>query len=223
MRVNKFVANASGLSRRAADQAIREGRVAINRQPANLGDNVTGQDIVTLDNSPLVPVARATTIMLNKPTGYVCSRQGQGSQTIYDLLPAEYHRLKTIGRLDKNSSGLLLLSDDGDLANQLAHPRYSKTKVYEITLDKPLSETDRARLGQGVKVDGYVSRLRLSAGGTNRPENRSWHVSMNQGRNRQIRHTFAVLGYEVKTIHRTQFGAYNLADLPPGQFKELSV
>ncbi|HUY85193.1 MAG TPA: pseudouridine synthase [Candidatus Dormibacteraeota bacterium] len=212
MRVNKFVASATGLSRRAADLAIQEGRVAINRRIASLGDKVTDSDKVTLDNQPLTTTDKRLIIILNKPTGYVCSRDGQGSQTVYDILPPEYHHLKPVGRLDKNSSGLLLLTNDGDLANELTHPRYAKAKVYEVTLDKPLAEADKARLDQGVKVDDYVSHLRLSP--MEKPS--SWQVTMSQGHNRQIRRTFEALGYAVRTLRRTSFGPYKLAGLQSG-------
>lgn len=231
MRINKFVAQATGLSRRAADRAVQEGRVAVNNRPAGVGDTVIDGSAVTLDSQPIA-LTGSLAIMLNKPTGYVCSRAGQGNSTVYDLLPPEYDKLKPVGRLDKDSSGLLLLTNDGDLANRLAHPRYAKTKIYEITLDKALTEIDKTKIERGVKVDDYVSRLRLSA--INNPELKtdtralpeiragSWHVAMSQGRNRQIRRTFAALDYEVKSLQRIRFGAYNLADLPVGQYRELT-
>ena len=129
MRINKFVALATGMSRRTADQAIAEGRVAVNGRPPTAGQQVTDEDQINLDGQTLQKPA-ATTIMMNKPVGYVVSRDGQGSQTIYDLLPEEYQGLKPIGRLDKDSSGLLLLTNDGTLAQELTHPKYHKQKVY---------------------------------------------------------------------------------------------
>jgi len=214
MRINKFVAQATGLSRRAADRIIEEGRVAVNRQPASPGDGVGGEDIVEMDGQVISAAAEHLTIILNKPSGYVCSRAGQGSRTIYDLLPLEYHRLKPAGRLDKESSGLLLLTDDGDLANRLTHPKYAKTKVYEVGLDKPLAELDKTKLEQGVKVDDYTSSLQLSA-----IDSRTWQVSMSQGRNRQIRRTFAALGYTVNSLRRDHFGPYGLDDLASGKYR----
>lgn len=214
MRINKFVATATGLSRRAADLAIQQGRVTINRQTAVLGSEVAEGDNVTLDSQSIAIAGKSVIVILNKPVGYVCSRAGQGSQTVYDLLPPEYHSLKPVGRLDKDSSGLLLLTNDGDLANELTHPRYAKTKVYEVALEKPLSGADLARLGQGVKVDDYISRLELSM--LKKPAH--WQVTMSQGRNRQIRRTFAALGYTVQTLHRTGFGPYKLAGLRPGEY-----
>lgn len=223
MRINKFLAQAAGLSRRSADRAILEGRVAINQQLASLGDSVDGNDTVTLDSQPVAPTVQIATVMLNKPTGYVCSRAGQGSRTIYSLLPPLYHGLKPIGRLDKDSSGLLLLTNDGGLANRLAHPRYTKQKIYQVIIDKPLTTQDEAKISQGIQVDDYTSRLELSAIDNKTPETagRAWRVTMSQGRNRQIRRTFAALGYTVKTLHRVQFGDYKLASLPEGQHKEL--
>ncbi len=216
MRINKFVAQATGLSRRAADQAITEGRVAINQLQATPGDVVTDGDSVTLDRRPITPPVKTQTIMLHKPAGFVCSRDGQGSRTIYDLLPAELHHLKPVGRLDKYSSGLLLLTDDGDLANQLTHPRYAKTKIYEAKLDKPLAPGDQKIIsGHGVSLEDGLSKLQLDSlnqAGTD------WRITMQEGRNRQIRRTFAALDYIVTKLHRTHFGSYSLDSLKRGSF-----
>src|ERR1700750_464886 len=118
MRINRFIALATGLSRRAADQAIAEGRVAVNGIPPQPGQQIKSSDSVTLDRLPITPVVNTVTIILNKPVGYVCSRDGQGSKTVYDLLPPELRHLKPVGRLDKDSSGLLLMTNDGKLAHE---------------------------------------------------------------------------------------------------------
>src|ERR1044071_5751143 len=107
MRLNKYIASGSQLSRRAADAAIAAGRVQVNGKPAEQGIDVSDTDVVTLDNRAITPAVNTTTIMLNKPPGYVVSRDGQGAPTIYDLLPPEYRHLNPVGRLDKDSSGLL--------------------------------------------------------------------------------------------------------------------
>jgi 23S rRNA pseudouridine2605 synthase len=220
MRINKFVAQSTGLSRRAADRAITEGRVSVNRSVATLGDSVAPGDVVALDKRTITPAVKPLTIMLNKPPGYVSSRQGQGSQTIYDLLPAEYHSLKPVGRLDKDSSGLLLLTNDGDLANRLTHPRYAKTKVYEIKLDKGLAEQDYDLITRhGVELEDGLSKFELDYGND---QNLEWTVTMREGRNRQIRRTFAALGYTVNGLHRINFGPYKLQGLPTGHSKDLS-
>jgi len=217
MRLNQYVAQATGLSRRAADEAIKAGRVSINGQTAELGSSVNTNDTVRLDNQPVMP-AEKITIILNKPAGYVVSRTGQGSKTIYDLLPAEFHNLKPVGRLDKDSSGLLLLTNDGELANRLSHPRYAKTKTYEIELDKPLEPLHQQMIcDHGINLEDGVSKLileKLDEKGL------LWRVTMSEGRNRQIRRTFAALGYTVDKLNRTAFGDYKIDDLPTGQYSE---
>lgn len=218
MRINRFVAQASGLSRRAADAAVAAGRVRLNGSLPLTGQAVRDGDTVTLDGQVLAVPAACTTVMLNKPTGYVCSRRGQGSRTMYDLLPPELCQLKPVGRLDKDSSGLLLLTDDGELANRLTHPRFGKQKVYEIELDQPLRPADRQQIATvGVSLEDGPSRLQL------RPQagsgGRGWLVTMREGRNRQIRRTFAALGHRVVKLHRIQFGSYELGAVPPGQFR----
>lgn len=212
MRINKFVARATGMSRRAADQAIAEGRVMMNGRAVSPGADPGQADVVTLDGEPLALPAGTTTIMLDKPVGYVSSRKGQGSPTVYDLLPAELRHLKPVGRLDKDSSGLLLLTSDGDLANQLTHPRYLKEKTYEIKLDRPLASEDKAKVEQGVKLEDGPSRLQIK-----NLNGESFTVTMTEGRNRQIRRTFGELGYTVTGLRRTQFGPYHLSELAPNQ------
>lgn len=219
MRINKYVALATGLSRRAADNAIAEGRVSVNGQSPSVGQHIGDKDRVTLDNRAITTAVKTITIMLNKPVGYVCSRNGQGSKTVYDLLPPELHQLKPVGRLDKNSSGLLLLTNDGQLANELTHPSRQKTKVYLVTLDKPLQALHQQFISDhGVQLADGPSQFELEriTGET------TWRITMHEGRNRQIRRTFAALGYEVITLHRTQFGPYQLGGLPSGQFEQLA-
>lgn len=219
MRINRFVALATGLSRRAADRAISEGRVKLNNKLASLGDIIAkATDEITIDGNKIKYDSTTTTIMLNKPAGYVCSRNGQGSRTIYDLLPEEYHRLKPAGRLDKDSSGLILLTDDGELANKLTHPRYQKKKVYVVKLDKKLKINDRNKLLSGVRLeDGLSKFLKLK----DCPDG-SYEITIAEGRNRQIRRTFAALDYNVTFLHRTSLGPHKLpATLGLGKWKLL--
>lgn len=213
MRLNKYLALATGMSRRTADAHIAEQRVRINDALATLGQEVDPNDKVTLDGKLIVQAAQLTTIMLNKPVGYVCSRNGQGNSTIYNLLPSKYHHLKLVGRLDKDSSGLLLLTNDGQLTHSLTHPSSQKEKIYEIKLDKPLTLGDTARIEQGVTLEDGPSKLAL------RPLDKTghaWQVTMHEGRNRQIRRTFAATGYQVQKLHRTKFGPHFLGNLTVG-------
>lgn len=219
MRINKYIASSTNLSRRAADSAVRAGRVAINDRAAILGDEVNASDHVTLDGRAITPTVKTTTIMLNKPVEYVVSRNGQGSKTIYDLLPKDYHQLNPIGRLDKDSSGLLLLTNDGQLAHDLTHPSKQKIKIYEVRLDKTLQPLHQQMISDfGIQLDDGPSRLHLEHLDDNR---RNWRVTIHEGRNRQIRRTFAGLGYTVTRLHRTHFGPYTLGNLGASQWRAI--
>lgn len=219
MRLNRYLAQATGLSRRAADRAIEAGQVQLNGVIAQLGQEVGEHDQVSFNGRVVTAPAleQTTTIMLNKPAGFVVSRNGQGSRTVYDVLPAKLHHLKPIGRLDKYSSGLLLLTDDGKLAHELTHPSRQKIKRYEVELSQPLAPLHRQMIADfGVQLDDGLSRLGLER--LHDDDNRAWLVQMSEGRNRQIRRTFASLGYTVARLHRTQFGPYHLGDLASGAF-----
>lgn len=219
MRLNKYIAASSSLSRRAADAAIEQGRVLVNGKRPEQGQQVSEQDKVTLDGHDIAPAANTTTIMLNKPVGYVVSRNGQGGKTIYDILPPKYHDLNPVGRLDKDSSGLLLLTNDGQLANELTHPRYQKIKVYDIELDAPLQPLHRQMINDyGVQLEDGPSKLQLDR--LQEGSDTKWKVTMSEGRNRQIRRTFATLGYEVTKLHRTHFGIYALQALKIGSYQD---
>ncbi len=210
MRVNKFIAQATGISRRAADEVVEWGRVTVNGRPVGAGYDVQETDKVLMDGKLISVPEKAQTIILNKPTGYVVSRDGQGSQTIYELLPEKFKHLKPIGRLDKASSGLLLLTTDGDLAQRLTHPSYKKEKVYQIELYIPLKDADRKAIEKGIKLEDGISRLQLDG------KDKKWTVTMHEGRNRQIRRTFEEVGYTVAKLHRIQFGDYLLTGTAPG-------
>jgi 23S rRNA pseudouridine2605 synthase len=221
MRLNQFLATNSGLSRRQADTLIAAGRVRVNRHPANLGQAVSSGDQVLLDDKLVQPTTH-TYLTLNKPVGYICSRRQQGTKpTVYALLPAQYHHLKPIGRLDGDSSGLLVLTNDGQLAHRLTHPRYAKTKRYLVTLDRAISSVDLGQLESGVALSDGPSHLRI------RPcvPGSTLTVEMTQGRNRQIRRTFEALSYNVINLTRLAFGRLELdrLKLGPGQFCEIKA
>lgn len=216
LRINRFVAQTSGLSRRAADAAITAGQVVINGRVAVLGDQVAASDRITLDGTVLeLPVGR--TIMLHKPVGYITSRRQQGAApTIYALLPEELHGLKPVGRLDRDSSGLLLLTNDGDLAQQLQHPSSGKTKRYLVWLNRPLTAAELKQANAGITLSDGLSRMRVE------PAAGHYRVSLQEGRNRQIRRSFAAIGRRVTKLHRTDFGTYRLEHLQSGRWRELT-
>lgn len=220
MRLNKYLAAGTTLSRRSADEAIAHGRITVNGQPATQGMDIGSSDTVALDGVIVQPALQPVTIMLNKPRGYVVSRNGQGSKTIYELLPTEYHSLNPVGRLDKDSSGLLILTNDGQLAQSLTHPSQRKIKRYEVTLDKPLQPLHHQIINDhGIQLDDGLSKLGLER--QQEGDDTKWIVTMHEGRNRQIRRTFAALGYTVEELHRTNFGDYAINDLRPGKVQAL--
>ncbi|HEX4662079.1 MAG TPA: pseudouridine synthase [Candidatus Saccharimonadales bacterium] len=222
VRLNKYLAESQGLSRRQVDEMIADGRVVVNGKPAVLGVRIIPlTDMVAIDDRP-VDVASPTAftyLLLNKPIGYVCSRRAQGdTPTIYSLLPEKYHSLKPVGRLDKDSSGILLLTNDGDFAHQMTHPKFAKVKMYHVSLSQPLRPLHHQMINDhGIQLEDGGSKLTLER--MNQGDDKNWLVTMSEGRNRQIRRTFAALGYNVNSLHRIQFGPYQLNDMQPGKTK----
>lgn len=227
VRLNKYLAHTFGISRREADHRIQQGRVLINGKVAALGNIIhPGRDKISFDNQIIArQPKRYTYLLLNKPVGYVCSRKQQGENpTIYKLLPRHYHHLKVAGRLDKDSCGLLLLTDDGDAIFELTHPKFGKTKVYQVGLNKPLKPADKKKVENGVGLEDGVSRFKVSAtiakSGIQKKPN-MYTVTMHEGRNRQIRRTFKALGYTVTYLERTKLGGHNLEKLQEKQYLQL--
>lgn len=223
-RLNKYLALVLGISRREADELIAQGKVSIAGKTASLGAQFLGGSEIKVSGRVVseTPVIKRL-IMLHKPVGYVSSRRSQGSsQTIYDLLPDDFRVLKPVGRLDRDSSGLLLLTNDGDFAHRMTHPSFRKTKVYRIKLDRDLEHLHQQMISDfGINLEDGHSQLSLMiASDKTRKE---WWVTMHEGRNRQIRRTFAALGYTVTRLHRTEFGNYSLGDLKRGAYRELEL
>lgn len=217
-RLNKFLAFQLGVSRRQADNLIAKQKVYINNQPAQLGARIGESDTITINNHIVGRRSSYTYLMLNKPINYVCSRKQQGkTPTIYSLLPDKFHNLKPVGRLDANSSGLLLLTNDGDFAFRMTHPKFRKNKQYNVTLDKELAPLHQQMIADfGIQLNDGLSKLGLSR--QSNQDRYNWIVSMSEGRNRQIRRTFAALGYTVIKLHRTHFGTYKLGTLGAGDY-----
>lgn len=215
VRLNKFLALQLGFSRRQADELIAKGKVIVNGTPAIIGSRVMPKDSVTIDGALITHDTPFVYLAFHKPVNYVCSRKQQGdSPTIYELIPKQYHPLKPVGRLDRDSSGLILLTNDGDFAQQMTHPKYYKNKRYEVSLNTPLAPLHQQMISDfGVDLEDGKSQLTLERIDD---ERKQWIVVMSEGRNRQIRRTFASLGYDVTRLHRTDFGKYSLLDLPQG-------
>lgn len=214
LRLNKFLAERLGVSRREADELISSGQVLVNQKPAILGAKVDKNDKVCY-NGKVVPFDTAFLYLaFHKPIGYVCSRRAQGSApTLYELLPKKYHQLKTVGRLDKDSSGLILLTNDGDFAFRMTHPKFHKNKIYEVKLDRPLAPLHQQMISDyGVLLDDGPSKFTVVR------DQDQYIVNLSEGRNRQIRRTFMTLGYQVTKLHRIAFSKYELGNLAPGKY-----
>lgn len=223
IRLNKHLALQLGVSRREADELIKRGDVSIDGKEATLGARFIAGATITVKGTSINDDTARRYVAFDKPVGYVCSRRDQGDNpTIYTILPKGLHDLKPVGRLDKDSSGLILLSNDGDFAYHMTHPKFTKTKVYEVTLDHDLEPLHQQMISDyGVRLEDGVSKLRL--GRLSETNRKQWQVTMHEGRNRQIRRTFDSLGYEVKKLHRTNFGNYSLGDMKPGDYKTVDM
>lgn len=210
------MAQSVGVSRREADEIINAGKVAVNGKTAEIGLQVSSDDDVTFNGDILRP-KKFEYLLLNKPIGYVCSRAQQDDKpTIYAILPQRFHHLKTAGRLDADSHGLVLLTNDGDYSNQLTHPSTQKTKKYLVNLAHAIADKDVKRLEQGVPLEDGLSILGVEK------TQAGLEVTMREGRNRQIRRTFEALGYEVIDLFRTDFGPYSVAGLKDGEYASTS-
>ncbi|MBP6925010.1 rRNA pseudouridine synthase [Candidatus Saccharibacteria bacterium] len=218
-RLNKFLALQLGISRRQADDLIASGKVTLNSQKAELGARFLPTDDIKIGEKQVSTTAETYTyLLLNKPKNFVCSRKRQGdNETIYEILPKQFHNLKPVGRLDKDSSGLLILTNDGDFAFQMTHPKFYKIKQYIVELSEPLQPLHQQMISDfGIDLPDGPSKLTLESLDDSR---KKWKVVMSEGRNRQIRRTFLALGYDVTYLHRTNFGAYILPeDLGLGEY-----
>ncbi len=216
MRLNQFLAKHTSLSRRSADEAITDGRVIVNGKLPEMGQQFNESDVIELDGVPLKQL-KTTTIMLNKPIKTICSKVQQGNvATVYSLLPEELQHLTYVGRLDKDTSGLLIMSNDGDLIQAVTHPSHQVVKQYEARLPRPLRDQDLRALQAGVELEDGISKLEVSG------KAREWLIKIHEGRNRQIRRTFEALGYELDRLHRSKVGKLTLSNLKTGEYKEIS-
>jgi 23S rRNA pseudouridine2605 synthase len=223
-RLQKFLADAGVASRRASEQFILDGRVSVNGQPVRqLGTRVEpGHDQVTVDDRP-VRARRKLWVALHKPAGWVCSRQDErGRPTIYDLLPREWQNLYSAGRLDFNTEGLIFLTNDGQFALRLTHPRYGVRKKYVATIEGRVDEAMLAGFRRGVFHDGdklkaQAARL-ISASRTKSMV----ELELTEGKNREVRRLFESLGLTVKRLQRTQIGKIKLGELKPGRWRTLT-
>ena len=219
MRLNRFLAAAGLGSRRSCEQLVSGGFVVINGHKVdNLATQVGPNDDVRVKGRP-VHTAPPVTLLLNKPRGFVVTRSDeQGRRTIYDLLDAGHSSLFHVGRLDKDSEGLLIMTNDGELAHRLAHPSQGIEKEYEVELDKPFDYALAPKLLRGVHIEG--GRGRFESVRTVAPK--VLRVVLKQGLKRQIRLMLYRLGYEVERLRRVRMGPLTDFKLPPGAWRPLT-
>ena len=217
MRLNAYLARAGVASRRGADELIKAGRVTVNGAPGQLNTFVEGKARVEVDGRPVAPQQLAY-VLLHKPAGVVTTaRDPQGRPTVVELVE-HASRVVPVGRLDADTTGALLLTNDGELAHRLAHPRYGVEKTYVVDVEgEPSDEAIRA-LGEGVALeDGPTAPARARRLGPSTIE-----LVLHEGRKHQVKRMLAAVGHPVVRLHRSAYAALGLGDLAPGSWRELS-
>ena len=236
-RLQKILARAGITSRRKAEELIREGLVTINGRVAGIGDKADPErDAIKVDGKRIQPSQGHRYLLLNKPKGYVSTVEDpEGRKTVIDLVPPTLRKaLVPVGRLDYNTEGLLLLTDDGEFAQRIAHPRYGSTKTYEVKVKGTPAEAQVDKLRAGIVLEGYRTRpAKITARAPGRPtgprrrgepesDNSWWTVEISEGRTRQIREMFLRVGHPVQKLRRVAIGPLRDARLPLGALRELT-
>ena len=224
VRLQAYLARAGVASRRGGEDLIRAGRVTVNGRVAELGSKVDpSRDTVRVDHRPVRPLSTRW-VALYKPRGYVTTRNDpEGRKTIYDLLPDDLHHLFHVGRLDRDSSGLLLLTNDGTTANRLTHPRYGTTKEYQADVEGHPQEEALEQLLEGVRLeDGIAQAIEVERRGQVDAGIYRLRIVLEEGRNREVRRMLEAIGHPVKRLFRRRFGPIGIEKLRPGRWRYLS-
>lgn len=217
MRLNRYISDAGFCSRREADRFISEGRVKINGKTAELGQKVAPGDTVTVNGRPVTGGSPKKYLALNKPRGIVCTADPREKYNVVDYLGYP-ERVYPVGRLDKDSEGLLLMTSDGDIVNRLLRAAGGHEKEYQVTVDKPVTQEFIRRMSAGVPIlDRVTLPCRVRRTGRN-----SFDIVLVQGLNRQIRRMCEYLGYRVTELRRVRIMNIMLGDMQPGDWRELT-
>lgn len=223
MRINKYLAESGVASRRGADELIKNGVVKINGKIASLGDEVDFDALVTVEGKPVSKVKNYDYYIMNKPKGYICSvKDDKGRKTVMDLLPPSKRRLFPVGRLDYDSEGLLILTNDGELTFRLTHPKNEIPKTYLVKTEKQVTDSDLAKLRAGVYIDGVktqkcnIKLIETSKNGS------KLHITITEGKNRQVRKMFETVGNEVVFLKRIKIGDLTISGLDRGEVRALT-
>ena len=224
VRLQKFLAEAGVASRRASEQFILTARVSVNgKVVTELGTKIDpGQDQVTVDGK-LVRTRRKIYVALHKPVGCVCSRNDErGRPTVYQLLPAEWSNVQSVGRLDYDTEGLLLLTNDGELSLRLTHPRYGTRKIYEVTVEGRAELDQITAFTRGIRDEGEMLKAQRARVLESTKGHSLIEMEMTEGKNREVRRMCAVVGLTVERLVRTQVGKIKLGELRPGKWRTLT-
>jgi len=222
MRLNRFLALCGLASRRKSEALIHAGLVAVNGTVVNsLSQTIDEKnDLVTVNGQKISQPDRLVYLLLNKPKGYVTSARDElGRKTVMHLVPDDY-RVFSVGRLDKETTGVLLLTNDGKLAFQLMHPRYQIDKIYRVTLNKPITQQHIRKLMSGIVLeDGITQKCEVKVIGS---DHCSIEMTLHEGRKRQIRRMMEAMGYQVIDLVRTKFASLTTTGLKPGEWRFLT-
>ncbi len=224
MRINKFLAEQGIASRRSSDELVAAGRVTINGKVAKAGDDVADDDVVMFDGKTLSHKVKYEYYLLNKPKGYLCTvSDDKGRKTVMDLLPAGAGRVFPVGRLDYDTEGMLLLTNDGDLAYRLTAPQSEIAKTYLVRVEGTMTDIQLNRLRAGVEIDrGVVTRkCRVTVTETNKKFTKL-RVVLTEGKNREIRKMFEAVGKQVVFLKRLKIGELTLTGLDRGAVRKLT-
>lgn len=222
-RLQKIIADAGLCSRRDAERLIEDGLVRVNGKIAGLGAKADpSEDSITVRGKTLNKRKEASiTIALHKPRGFACTHHDPHEEkTIFDLLPKPFNRQKLIfcGRLDKDSEGLVILTNDGDLCQRITHPSFGVVKRYQVSLHKPLETKLIPKLLKGKNVDGdFLQFMKIAKTRGKVSEEESWEIHLNQGHKREIRRLFEAFGYHVRKLKRTHIGSFPLRGISKGK------
>lgn len=220
IRLNKYIALSGLCSRRKADELIESGTAVVNGKIiTELGYLVQPKDKVFVNKKLIHPI-KLEYYRFYKPAGYITTADDEkGRKTIYDILPKNLSHLKPVGRLDKNSTGLLILTNDGDLINALTHPSIKVPKIYTVSVDSPVSRAELQKLANGVEIeDGKIAYADIQVLNTKHTE---MQITLYQGMNRQIRKMFEFIGHDVKTLKRIQHATITIDGLKRGEVKPI--
>ena len=224
MRLNKYIAQAGVTSRRKADELIVNGSVKINGvQMKELGYDVTDDDVVEVKGDLIRPTGKLIYIMLNKPNGYITTVEDDKDRpTVMELITDIHERIYPIGRLDYNTTGLLLLTNDGDLANKLAHPKHKVEKTYRARVVGILSSARQNQLRKGVDIGGFVTSPAKIEVIKQSDRSAIVEIQIHEGKNRQVRKMFAAVGNKVMELERVAMGELYLGRLKEGHYRKLT-